>query len=190
VTEQVASKETAPEGKMPDGKRHSWWRDAAYITALGSLVIAGATYLKTHLDSKRLEMEVELQKEKQLHTLRQEYLDRAVDPQRNIDYRISVLNFLVVSFGQGDPMGQWASGELSRLQAQVKEAQQTQSTTRRPTNREPRSTREKPPREPDGVVEESQIPSVLPQDVCCIPCNGITICGKTVTTECGSCSAG
>jgi hypothetical protein len=190
------------------GPARPWWVDAALLTAIGSLFVSMATAVngcysvkkeslkqekELRLEEFKKSKEIELAQNGQFHEIRQKYLDRAIDPQRDLPYRLSVLSFLVDTFGDKDPMGRWAGKEFKDLHARFstqnggdyeeflewKKKQQISRSKVRGTHSES-SHHVKP----TGVLKNG-----VSDGICCVPCQGLTICGKTVTTECGSCSA-
>jgi len=188
-----------------DQKSRSRWFDAALLTAIGSLLVSVATAVNGYynlqketvkqerelkLEEFKKSKEVELAQNGQFHEIRQKYLDRAIDPQRDLPYRISVLSFLVDTFGDKDPMGKWAGRELGELKSKTvtkhfskQEAEEYGAFLewKRRQYIRPKSRGTPSVGGPNAISGG--------EGVCCVPCQGLTICGKTVTTDCGSCSA-
>jgi len=192
-------------GAQPSRSR---WFDAALLTAIGSLFVSGATAVngwysvkkETIKQTKELQLEefkktkeLELAQNGQFHEIRQKYLVQAIDPQRDLQYRLSVLNFLVDTFGDKDPMGKWAGKELQDIQAAtVTKHFSKQEADEYASFLEWKKQQHIPHAKVRGHLS---LPNTLDlglrggEGICCVPCQGLTICGKTVTTDCGSCSA-
>src|SRR4051812_26979595 len=105
-------------------KNRKWWREAAYLTAISAAVIVPCftaldNWSKFHLETVKQEHAVSLESQKQLQTTRQQYLDKAIDPNRNTEYRRSVLDFLVDTLPGNDPMRHWATKELRRIEVAI-----------------------------------------------------------------------
>lgn len=210
----------------PAHRSKPWWQEAALFSAiaalLGTLALTANGYIQAQFDH-----------DNNLHEIRTVYLDRALDPARTRDYRLSVLRFLTRTFAANDPMGDWAKEELEQLAAlpevtlkdlaeqdlaACEEVLRQNGVDEAPTdpsgdgendrddysrpmadgdiNTEGTPTEDDPSAgDPDRsagterVTEERRrIKSVV--HGCCITCHGMEICGFSVSTPCGTCSAG
>ena len=203
-------------------RRLQFLTDPAYITALAALIIPGTAaihgFFNTQLEIKKHQHQFELSQEGQTHKIRQTYLDRAVDPQRNAQYRASILNFLLITLDDDD-MTRWAQGELDELQNVLNTQPQLANALRELEiwTGVLKSYEEGQEQPPNYLVEKSAgaqqkvddfyktlksaeenadlplppAPNVYGEsgDRCCVTCEGYTICAASVNTACGSCSA-
>lgn len=170
------------------GSGRPWWQEAALFSAV-------ATVLATLVLGANNYMSAGFERESNLHEVRTKYLDRALDPARNRSYRVSLLTFLVHTFGSNDPMGEWAKSELDHLtaipddagladltQAEVYECLEVlrgENSLDVGENGDDESQAQ----QGTQVAEAGQA-----GNGCCITCEGLLICGSTVSTPCGSCT--
>jgi hypothetical protein len=225
--------QTEEPSERASRKTRRWWRDRRYLAAIGG-ALAGVASFNPALNNW---LTYRLESTKQEASRRDTYLDKAVDPQRNAAYRLSVLQFLVSTLPEHDPMTKWAQAQLGTLKNVVKleELETTRDKISREIGARQRDLSRTKPTSPqwkqaDGEIEtlksklndlksqidnvaaelhrgplvvnppvaesqartdgSSQKGGVIQPNVCCITCDGITICGYSVQTECGSCQAG
>lgn len=88
-----------------------WWRQSSHLAAVAAL-IAAAVPLTAAVNGF---FELKQQERLQLHEIRLKYLDRAIDPTQNAEYRERVLSFLLATLDSTDPMRSWAAGESNVL---------------------------------------------------------------------------
>jgi uncharacterized lipoprotein NlpE involved in copper resistance len=185
-----------------------WWQDAGIIAAVAALVVPLATAINgcfnLQIEAKRKEEEFRLARETHVDETRQRYLNWAIDPQRNADYRLSVLGFLIATLERSDPMVNWAKDESRKLEddrrskravflsadewrlwSEFLAAKQQDKAVRHPTKRGTGGSAKAQEKSPS----RSNLAGATGGKLCCLTCNGLTICAPHVATECGSCSA-
>ena len=82
-----------------------------YITAIAA-VIAALVPITATINGRYT---VRLEQQKHQNQLQLSYLDRAIDPNQEPQYRESVLKFLVHTLSANDPMRTWAETELENI---------------------------------------------------------------------------
>jgi hypothetical protein len=114
IDERIGQLETArTEPKKP------FWKNAALVAAYGSLIAlvpALVTGVAGWIETQR---ELELAELRATHERSLAYLGLAVDPGSTEAARAQVLRFLASM--HGDPIGDWASAELSRVEDKIGE---------------------------------------------------------------------
>jgi hypothetical protein len=191
-----------------------WWRDAAIIGAIATVLVPLATgltawsasFIHEYFETQRFVRQLRLSEQGQFQEIRQKYLDRAIDPQRNPQYRQSVLSFLVTTLSTDDPMKNWAQDELKELSVTKNGATRVSLTAedlklwqeflaQKSKQEKSRQTQAASTRSKSSKGQRNEL-SLNPgqaglerQGQCCVTCQGLTICAKSVNTECGSCSA-
>jgi hypothetical protein len=100
---------------MPERQQKSWWRNPATITLLVAIIAAVppiTTGVQAFFQSRN---QLELEKSKQLHEMRQKYLDRILSDVANR----RVLEFLV-AVEDDQRLKSWAQKELDSTERRIK----------------------------------------------------------------------
>lgn len=109
--------EKATAGKANEPKQ--WWQNPATVTVLVAIVAAVAPLTGAIQGSIQARNQVELEKNKQLHEMRQKYLDRLLSETGNR----RVLEFLV-TVEEDQKLKAWAQTELKKTEGRIETKQE------------------------------------------------------------------
>lgn len=96
-----------------------WWENTGLVaifaacTAMIPPITAGVS---SYING---EAQIRLQKQKQIHEIQVSYLDRALDPERSLEYRLGILDFLSNSL-QDETLRKWAIETKSNVLSNIK----------------------------------------------------------------------